>query len=217
MLCAPYSVAQPAGDAPHQMIRQTTDRLLVLIEQAKDYFDNEPERYFSELSTIVEPMIDFNSFTRSVMGTYGTRDYYRSLDKPSRAAFKKDYKRFVGVFKQGLMQTYGKGLLAFNGEKILIEPATTDDLTAVQQGQVVSVVQTIKGNDTQYTITYKMRPNKKGEWKLRNVTIDSINVGKLYQNQFAAAMKKFEGSFAKVTDNWIEESAEARETVGSGQ
>ncbi|CAA0083623.1 putative phospholipid-binding protein MlaC [BD1-7 clade bacterium] len=198
-----------ASEAPHQLISQTTDKLLVLIDGAKDYFDKNPQRYFEELSVIVEPMIDFNSFTRGVMGEYGTRDYYRSLSPEQRRVFKADYKRFVATFREGLMQTYGKGLLAFNGEKVVVEPPSEKDLQQVAAGKTVEVLQIIKGNDKSYEITYKMRPNKAGEWKLRNVTIDAINVGQLYRKQFAAAMDKYQGDLGKVISNWIEESSDA--------
>ena len=40
---------------------------------------------------------------------------------------------------------------------------------------------------------------------LRNMIIDNINLGELYQKQFAAAMKKHNGDFAKVVDNWLQE------------
>lgn len=192
-----------SGSAPHDKIAKTTEQLLVLIKEAKTYFDDEPERFYGELRTIINPLIDFKSFTRSVMGDYGTKAYYQSLDKKQRAAYKEDYSRFVTRFQDGLINTYGKGLLAFNGQKIHVEPPTQADLDNVKARKSVDVLQKIYGSDKTFTITYKMRPNKSGDWLLRNVSIESINVGQLYRNQFSAAMSKESGDFSAVIDNWV--------------
>jgi phospholipid transport system substrate-binding protein len=60
-----------------------------------------------------------------------------------------------------------------------------------------------------------MRPNKAGDWLVRNVTIDSVNVGQLYQNQFLAAMKKQNNNFSKVIDNWVIEQADLKRDAAS--
>ena len=196
-----FSYAQAIG--PQLRIESATQDLMALITDAKTYFDEDPERFYRELTAIINPLVDFKSFTRSVMGDYGTRDYYLSLNKEQRTQYKKDYKRFVGRFQEGLINTYGKGLLAFSGQKITVEPASAEDIEKIKKLESVDVVQKIVGTDKTFTINYKMRPNKKGEWLLRNVSIESINVGQLYRNQFAAAMKKHEGDFPQVIDSWV--------------
>ena len=105
--------------SPHERVEAATQDLLALISDAKGYFDEDPEKFYRELTDILNPLVDFKSFTRSVMGDYGTKAYYKSLDKSQRGQYKKDYHRFVVRFQEGLINTYGKGLLAFNGQKLL--------------------------------------------------------------------------------------------------
>ena len=76
---------------------------------AKDYFDLEPERFYIVVDSVLSPVVDFKSFTRSVMGPFGQRDYYASLSAEQRKVFKQEYVLFVATFKQGLVQTYAKG------------------------------------------------------------------------------------------------------------
>ena len=52
-------------------------------------------------------------------------------------------------------------------------------------------------------VKFKMRLDKHQQWKLRNVTIESINIGKVYRSQFEAAMKKHDGDVDKVIDTWL--------------
>lgn len=199
-----------AKKGPHQTIDEATVELLQLITDAKTYFSDDPERYYREIDTLVTPLIEFSSFARSVMGPYGSKEYYRSLKtKEERAAFKANYKRFVKTFREGLINTYAKGLLAFSGEKIAVLPATDAQKALIAAGKSVKVKQQIHGQEKVYTITYKMRPNKKGEWKMRNVVIDSINVGQLYRNQFTSSMNKYDNDFARVIDNWVVDAQSA--------
>ncbi|NRB39838.1 MAG: ABC transporter substrate-binding protein [Pseudomonadales bacterium] len=197
--------------SPHQRIDETTTQLLTLISDAKGYFEQDPQRFYGELSTIIDPLVDFKSFTRSVMGDYGTKAYYKSLSKAQRSQYKKDYGRFVNRFQEGLINTYGKGLLAFSGQKIVVEPADEKALSGIAAAKSVEVIQKIYGTEKNFTITYKMRPNKQGVWLIRNVSIESINVGQLYRNQFASAMDKNKGNFASVIDNWVVEAKDLDE------
>lgn len=201
-----WSNAPALEKSPHQKIQAATDALLEEIPTAKKYFKKDPERFYSKVGQVLSPVVDFKSFTRSVMGPFGRRDYYVSLTPVQRTQFKSDYRAFVQTFKSGLIRTYAKGLLVFDGQKIIVEPATTEELALIEKGQAVNVVQVIKATNDVYTLRYKMAPNKKGEWVLKNVVMESINVGQLYQNQFVSSMKKHENNFSVVIENWISET-----------
>lgn len=205
---------QAAENEPHQQVEVVTEKLIKTIEETRHLFDKEPSRYYQAIADLLEPMIDFPSFTRGVMGEYGTREYYQSLpDMQAKEQFRQQYNEFVEVFKQGLMQTYGKGFLAFNGQKITVLEASEAELKQVHEKQAVDVRQSIENGDDTYLIVYKMRPDKSGQWLLRNVIIESVNVGQLYRNQFAAAMSKHERDFQAVIKHWLDESQKAGEAL----
>ena len=48
-----------------------------------------------------------------------------------------------------------------------------------------------------------MRKNKIDEWKLRNMVVESINLGKIYRNQFDNAYQVYGGDIDRVIDNWV--------------
>lgn len=205
---------QAAESKPHQQVERVTEKLIKTIEETRHLYDKDPNLYYRAIAELLEPMIDFPSFARGVMGEYGTREYYQSLsDAEAKAQFRQQYNEFVEVFKQGLMQTYGKGFLAFNGQKITVLKANEDELKQVESQQPVDVRQSIENGDDRYLITYKMRPDKTGQWLLRNVVIESVNVGQLYRNQFVAAMNKHERDFQVVIKHWLDESQKAEETL----
>jgi phospholipid transport system substrate-binding protein len=196
---------------PHQIIESKTQTLISLVQRAKEnkdgskgFFYTNPNKYYAELSGVIDPIVDFPTFTRGVMGRYGTSDYYRSLkSKEEKTAFKKNYRRFVKEFKQGLMQTYGKGMMAFNGQTSKVMPATEADKKAIANGKMVSVRQIIINQGKEYEVIFKMRPDRSGSWILRNIIIDKINIGDLYKKQFESAMAKYQGNFSTVVDRWL--------------
>ena len=193
-----------ANTAPDAVIRAATEDIIVAIEQAKTYYDTEPERFHGEIDRILFPLVDFQSFARGVMGKYGSRRYEASLsDDASREEFREQVEAFTEKFKQGLVATYAKGLLTFQGEKIDVLPVDGE----LQKGKSVNVVQQIHSSGKEpVLIRYKMRQNGDGDWKVRNVQLQSINLGKVYRNQFASAARQYNSDIDKVIANWVVES-----------
>ncbi len=200
------SVSAEMDLSAHQMVEKTTQEVIETIDEARGYIDDDPDRFLQEVDRIVASVVDFDSFARSVMGKYASRKYYQSLlTQEEKEAFKARVSRFSTVFREGLVNTYAMGLLAFNGQDMEILPPT--DANFSKNGSV-TVVQHIRGDgDKPYVVLYKMRKNRAGEWKLRNVTIEAINLGKVYQSQFYSAVQQSQGDLDKVIDNWSVEPA----------
>lgn len=197
-----------ASPTPYQVIDTTTERVMTIITEAKDYFETDPQRFYTQIETVLGEVIDFNSFARGVMGSYASKKRYMALaTKEEKVQFKARMKLFSETFRHGLVQTYAKGLLAFNGNKVELLPPREGDAGKSS----VTVVQHIYGTaEKPYEVHYKMRKNRAGEWKLRNVTIEAINLGRIYQSQFASAVKQHNGDIDKVIANWsVDPTAEA--------
>ena len=65
-----------------------------------------------------------------------------------------------------------------------------------------------------YPLSYTM-VSMDGVWKLRNVVINGINVGKLFRDQFAQSMQNNRNDLDKVIDTWADTVAKAREARGN--
>ncbi len=190
-----------AADAPDAVIQEATKELVTAVEAARSYYAANPERFTAEIDRIISPIVDFNSFARGVMGSYGSKRYYASLQTDAeREQFRTHLKRFKERFRQGLLTTYAKGMMTFDGQTIEVEPLAAE----VAAGKSVVVKQRIVGDGNKpVVIRYKMRQNREQQWKVRNVTIQAVNLGKVYRSQFAAAAKRYNGDIGKVIDNWV--------------
>ncbi|MBU0538366.1 MAG: ABC transporter substrate-binding protein [Gammaproteobacteria bacterium] len=189
-----------ADKGPYEVVADTTQELVKVIEDARSYVDKDPQRFNNEVRRIMDDVVDFQSFARGIMGKYGSRGYYESLKtEAERAQFRDRVIRFTNSFKDGLINTYSKGLLGFNGNRIEVQPLADD----VDLSGSVGVRQDIYGERPKpYQVVYTVRQGSDGAWKLRNVIIEGLNLGRIYQNQFDAAVKQYNGDIDKVIDNW---------------
>lgn len=193
------SAAENAGHSAYDVVQDTTDRIMVVVEAAASYADDDPERYFTELQVILDDVVDFAYFSRSVMGPYATRKRYQSLSAEGKKELRAQVDRFTEVMRQGLVRTYGKGLLAFGGSRVEITRPDTID-SASDRAEVTQLI--YSDTPEPYVIEYQMRRDKSGTWRLRNLIVETINLGVIYRNQFQAAARDAEGDLNNVIDNW---------------
>ena len=198
------SVANAQEQDPHQVVQKTTEQVLAIVKDAKSYSAKDPKRFNTEVTAVMDKVIDFDDFARSVMGTYASGQRYKALtSEDEKAAFRERITRFSATFKQGLVDTYASSLLNFNGEKVeTLPPKKGDDLST---GSATVMQNIFNGSGKSYVVQYSMRRNKAGEWKLHNLIIEGINLGLTYRSQFSAAAEKYHGDLDKVIANWVVE------------
>ena len=140
------------------------------------------------------PVVDAEGISRSIMTV-----------KYSRKATPAQMQTFQENFKKGLFQFYGNALLEYNNQGITVAPAGDES------GDRTSVNMSVKGNNGAiYPVQYTLE-KVNGEWKLRNVIINGINIGKLFRDQFADAMQRNGNNLDKTINGWAGEVAKAKE------
>jgi phospholipid transport system substrate-binding protein len=188
-----------AGETAYDVVRTATEQVMQVIDEADGYVEEDPERYYREIQAILDPVVDYRGFARGVMGPYATSERYRSLDEAGRARLRDQLDRFTEVMRVGLVRTYGKGLLAFGSSRIEIDRPEEEEADQSR----VSVRQRVYSDEPEpYILLYQMGRDGDGEWKLRNVIIESVNLGEIYRNQFQAAAREYDGDLDEVIDTW---------------
>lgn len=192
-----------------EVVDDTTQRVMAVVVEASEYADEDPERYYQQVQAILDPVIDFRGFARSVMGPYASSERYRSLDAPGQGRLRDQLDRFTEVMRVGLVRTYSKGLLAYGGSRVEVM-AASDEEEARGRASVRQLV--YSGQPEPYVLFYQMGRNKSGEWRLRNIIIESVNLGEIYRNQFEASARKNDGDLDAVIDGW--ETVEVKTAEG---
>jgi phospholipid transport system substrate-binding protein len=197
--------AAVAAASAYDVVQSATVQVMDVVAAADDYVEEDPERYYQQVQDILDPVIDYRGFARSVMGPYASSERYRSLDEAGRSQLRGQLDRFTKVMRLSLVRTYSKGLLAFGGSRIEVEQPSSEDSGEKR----VAVRQLIYSEETEpYVLLYQMGLNKSGSWQLRNVIIESVNLGEIYRNQFQAAARKQNGDLDSVIDSWTTTTVE---------
>jgi phospholipid transport system substrate-binding protein len=184
-----------AAPAAHEVVQQTTTTLLADLKTNKEQYRTDPGAFYDALNTILGPVVDVEGISRGVMTV-----------RYSRQATPEQMLRFEENFKRSLMQFYGNALLEYNNQDIRVLP-----VSGQQDPERTSVNMEIKdGKGAVYPLSYTM-VSQDGTWKMRNVIINGINVGKLFRDQFSQAMQDNHNDLDKVIDNWTQTVAKARQ------
>ncbi|MBF8639406.1 MULTISPECIES: MlaC/ttg2D family ABC transporter substrate-binding protein [Pseudomonas] len=185
-----------AAPSAHDVIQQTTDKLLSDLQTNKETYRSNPDAFYNSLNEILGPVVDAEGISRSIMTV-----------RYSRQASPEQMARFQENFKRSLMQFYGNALLEYNNQGIKVLPATDNDPERTSVGMEVR-----DSRGTVYPVSYTM-VNINGSWRVRNVIINGINIGKLFRDQFAQSMQANGNNLDKVIDSWANTVARAKNSL----
>lgn len=206
-LLVPVAASAQIREA-EDLVAATTAEMLVLIEEAQTYVDEDPERFYVAVEALLNPVIDFPRFARSVMAAH-----YKRATPEQR-------ERFAEGFKWSLVRTYALALTEFNDGGVNIIPSDRPP----KRPDRASVKQEIRSEGEVYPVIYSMAQNKEGEWRVMNIIINGINMGLTYRNQFASAVNDpaYGGDMDRAIDGWVASlgtidtgAGEAEETPGT--
>ncbi|OII57640.1 toluene tolerance protein [Pseudomonas putida] len=196
ILLAAFPLLTVAAQTPHDVVQGTTTELLGDLKANKEQYKSNPNAFYDALNRILGPVVDADGISKSIMTV-----------KYSRKATPEQMQRFQENFKRSLMQFYGNALLEYNNQGITVDPAKADD------GKRASVGMKVTGNNgAVYPVQYTLE-NIGGEWKVRNVIVNGINIGKLFRDQFADAMQRNGNDLDKTIDGWAGEVAKAKQAA----
>lgn len=192
---------QPGAPVPpYQLVVDSTERILLLARSAKGYAAEEPERYYQQVSEIVDELVDTERFTRGVMAIYASAQRYRALQsEQEKAKFQARIDRFGQILEHDLIYTYAKALLDFADERVETLPPAADAI-GDKYARIEQKIQ--RPGQAAHLIQYSLHRNPGEPWKLYNVVVDGINIGNIFRNQFAYAVENNGGDVDQAISNW---------------
>ena len=184
------------GQSAREVIQTTTTQLLNDLKANKEQYKADPQAFYDALNSNLGPVVDADGISKSIMTV-----------KYSRKATPAQMQRFQENFKRSLMQFYGNALLEYNNQGITVDPAKGEEGDRTTVGMKVTGT-----NGAIYPVQYTM-VKLNGDWKVRNVIVNGINIGKLFRDQFADAMSRNGNNLDKTIDGWAGEVAKAKQTA----
>ncbi len=175
------------ASSPQDFMQQATNELLQKIVEDRPQYKKNPELLYQIVDSNISPYVDFPLVAKRVMG-----QYYRQASDSQR-------QRFVVVFKNSLVRTYGNGLAAYDHQTINILPGR-----GPVSGTKASVqMEIINSSGQSIPVTYELQRDGRGDWMLENVVLNGVNLGLTFRNQFASDMEQYHNSIDQVISHWV--------------
>lgn len=152
----------------------------------KNVLAKNPALLEERVSKILVSVVDFDDFSKKVMGKY------------YRRASPEQIERFAMVTKDTLLKTYGAALLDLDADKINVLPLGPQS----DNGKVKVDVDFQMEAGGLLNITFLMQEVKKSKWMLDNVSINNINFGVTFRKQFAVMMEQNRNDIDAAISAW---------------
>ncbi|HEY7883361.1 MAG TPA: ABC transporter substrate-binding protein [Cellvibrionaceae bacterium] len=180
-LCA---TAQAEEKTPHAIVSEVTD---ILVGAAKANASNDDQAAFdATVLEALEPVVAFDYIARVVMG-----DHFKQANSEQREQFAK-------LLKTSLVSTYAKGIATYAESDIHVVPPSEP----VADKRRVAVVQEVSYEGESHKLSYTMQKNRSGEWKLTNLILNGVNLGRSLSSQFSQLASRHNGDIDKVINGW---------------
>jgi phospholipid transport system substrate-binding protein len=161
--------------------------LLETAIDSKSLFLTDREQYFEEIESVLESFVDFNAVARVVMSRF---DDQATEDQRTR---------FADILKSSLTRFYGASLVSYQDEELIFLPQEEKESNP-RDDVVVSMELT--GGSMELQLQYQMFINDSDDWKLKNLSLAGINLGRQYFAQFSALMTEHGNNIDSVLNNW---------------
>ena len=173
LLAISGTVAAEVDTSAYDLVKQTSDRMINALKNRGDELHKNPQLIYDLVDQIVLPHFDFEHMSQLVLGKYWNRI---SADEK---------KQFIAEFKLLLVRTYGTAMSDYSEQQINFLPfrndSNADDVTVKTEVEQ-------KGGFP-IPIDYSLS-KKQGEWKVYDVSIDSVSLVVNYRTSFASEIKQ---------------------------
>ena len=163
------------------------ERLLSTVQESRSLFLTDRDSYFAAIEEVLNSIVDFTAVAEVVMNRYAA------------SASDAQKERFAGILRQTLTRFYGASLVSYEGQELAFLPSNNADADP-RADTIVSME--LRGGDTDLKLQYQMFLNDNDEWKLKNLSLVGINLGRQYFTQFSALMGQNDNDIDAVLDNW---------------
>lgn len=178
-------LASAAEKSPQAIVEQATTELFATVKK-HNAAGKVTEAYYTDIQKTLDSVVDFNFIAKAVMR------------KSAKTATPEQIEKFTTVFKNGLIKTYAKGIANYADSSVKTIPVTMP-----ADARRVTVDQEVSDKGNTHKLSYTMKLNDSGEWKLINVVLNGVNLGESFTSQFDQAMIKNDKDIDKVIATWL--------------
>jgi phospholipid transport system substrate-binding protein len=154
--------------SPQKLIDTSSRALLADLDANRAAYRKDINGLYKVIDRVFLPHVDVDFAAQQVLG------------KNWRTATPEQRKRFVTTFYHSLLTTYGDALLDFTGDRMKVLPFQGD--AAAPRASVRTEIK--RSNGATVAVSYSLRKNEAGVWKVWDVVIEGISYVKSFREDF---------------------------------
>ena len=169
MVAWSMAAAADAGPSAAQaLVKETTARLLELLESERESLRDDPQRMHEVVEEYILPYFDFERMSRRVLGK-----------KQWKKASPEQHARFVSAFRSLLVRTYATLLNQYDDQTI----TWLDPVPRKKDDEVVIPVLIGQDGNRAIRVAYAMHRDGQ-DWKAFDVSVDGVSLVTNYRSSF---------------------------------
>jgi len=169
---SPLYSAMANTESVQTIIESASQNILGKIEAGRAGFAGNESHLYHQVGGVLDELVNFESIARGVMGSY-----FKTASSVQRDTFAKK-------FRVSIVELYTQTLIAFRSKSIEVLPLKSPPTDKASLTMVVT------GDDgSVFTLNYSMAISG-GEWQVRNIIVNGINLGLTYRAQFKSLMEE---------------------------
>ncbi|MCH7881375.1 MAG: ABC transporter substrate-binding protein [Proteobacteria bacterium] len=172
LICGQAVIAAELG--PEQLIRQTSERVLMQIKANPEQYEEDPAKLYALVSEVVLPHFNFEKMTELALGRHKAK--ISQEQKP----------QIVKEFRTLLVRTYGNALLEYNDQKIIYLPMAPSS----KEGYATVKTEIDQAGGFPIPLDYKLQLEDDG-WKVYDISVDEVSLVTNYRSSFSRQIRKY--------------------------
>lgn len=164
------------------------ETLLQQVRDTRHLFTSDSETYYTGIEEVLDRFVDFNMVAQVVMNRFAD------------AANDEQKQRFGQILRSNLTRFYGAALLTYAEQEVIFLPSENPENDTPES--TIITMELSGGGAQNVVFQYQMFQTADNEWKLRNLSLAGINLGRQYFTQFSALMTQHGNDIDAVLDNW---------------
>tara|TARA_Y100000741_G_C18221303_1_gene545984 strand:- start:368 stop:958 length:591 start_codon:yes stop_codon:yes gene_type:complete len=163
-----FSSSSFADDGPDLFLKNSVKEISAFISENKEVLDSDENFLRSKVDELVIPKLDIELMSKIVLG----KKHWTTMSTSQK-------KRFQQAFRGLMVSTYMKSLTSFDGEKIKFLPYEKGKRNDVARVKSVYLL-----NEGELHVSYSLKMNQSGSWKVYDINIDGISLLRNYRSDF---------------------------------
>ena len=120
-LLSACAMAGPSAKDAEQLVTSTADKINAIVEDASAYFAKDPDRYYQQIGSTLDPLVDYDTFARGVMGHVASKRYVQGLPTAEQDTARANLPKFRDVLHHTLVKGYGKIFYNYAGSTFAVK------------------------------------------------------------------------------------------------